>query len=157
MRKVVVILLNHELQFVIYCFRTSDNWFCSQTIFFCPKRSQFFWRVSANFPNFSFFGARFFYFFYFFFRPPEKKICVISCAKKVNDRKISKTDLDSCDTEVLSVDKNGGVARAICSQEHLPSFLFFGHYAKNVSNKKSKQFLGIHVIIRCCKILFSMT
>ena len=76
---------------------------------------------------------------YFFFRSAEEKFSVNRSAKTVKDRKISKTDLDSCETDVPPVDKNGGVARAICSQEHLPSFLFFGHYAKTVWHKKNKK------------------
>jgi len=68
----------------------------------------------------------------FFSAHPKKKICVNRSGKTVKDRKISKTDLDSYDTEVPPVAEFGGVARAICSQEHLPSFLFFGHYAKTV-------------------------
>ena len=62
----------------------------------------------------------------------EKKISVNRCAKTVKDRKISKTDLYSYYSEAEPVRQFNEVARAICSQEHLPSFLFFGHYAKTV-------------------------
>src|ERR1700721_2061621 len=96
-------LLNHELQFVIYCFRTRDNWFCSQKKNVVETRSKFFFgRVSENFPNFSFFGARFF----FFSAHPGKTISVNHAAKTVKDRKISKTYLNLCDTQVPPVDKN---------------------------------------------------
>ena len=83
-----------------------------------------------------FFGGVFFkflfYFVLFFFPWSGEKICVSHYAKTVKGRKILKTDLDSCHSEALQDYEFDDVAWAICSQEHLPSFLFFGHYAKTV-------------------------
>ena len=52
----------------------------------------------------------------------------------------------------------GDVARAICSQEHLPSnFCFRVTTQKPYEIKKFKKYFWIRVIIGCCQIMYSMT
>jgi len=96
-------------------------------------------------PTFRLLGRVFFvcFFFIFFSAHRRKKISVNRSAKTVKDRKISKTDLDSCDTELSPDDKFGGVAGAICSQEHCPPFCFLATTQKPYEIKKKNVFVFV--------------
>jgi len=98
-----------------------------------------------------------FFIYIFFFRSPGKKISAGNSAKTVKDRKMSKIDLDSYDTEAAQDHEFSNVAPAICSQEHLPSYFCSGNYAKPYKIKKFKKYFWIRVLIGRCHIMYSMT
>ena len=145
---------------MIFCFLTRDIWFVAKKNFLIKSRTSvrdllfsharhlvllakkksrrnvltFFWARFTKFPRLFFF---FFFFFLFFFRTSRRQnLCVSASAKTVKDRKISKIYFYSYDTEAGPVRQFSEVARAICSQEHLPSNFCTGHCAKTVWDKK---------------------